>query len=48
MVYSNAEEMIDMIDKQIVNYDYKKPNKDILKVSYWISKVNERINSSNS
>ena len=44
MVYSNAEEMINMIDKNIVNYNYKKPNRDILTISYWVCKINEKIN----
>jgi len=44
MVYSNAEEMINMIDKNIVNYNYKKPNRDILTISYWVCKINKKIN----
>jgi hypothetical protein len=44
MVYSNAEEMINMINNNTVNYNYKKPNRDILTISYWVSKINEKIN----
>jgi hypothetical protein len=33
-----------MIDKNIVNYSYKKPNRDILTISYWVCKINEKIN----
>jgi hypothetical protein len=44
MVYSNAEEMINMINTKSVDYYYKKPNRDILAISYWICKINERIN----
>jgi len=44
MVYSNAEEMINMIDKNIVNYNYRKPNREILTISYWVCKINEKIN----
>ena len=44
MVYSNAEEMINMIDKKIVNYNYKKPNREILTISYWVDKINKKIN----
>ena len=44
MVYSNAEEMINMINKNIVNYNYKKPNRDILTISYWVCKINQKIN----
>lgn len=44
MVYSNAEEMKNMIDKNIVNHSYKKPNRDILTISYWVCKINEKIN----
>ena len=45
MIYSNAEEMINMIDKNIVNYNYKKPNRDILTVSYWNYKIYQKINT---
>ena len=44
MVYSNAEEMINMIINNTVNYNYKKPNRDILTISYWVYKINEKIN----
>ena len=44
MVYTNAEEMINMIDKNIVNSNYKKPNRDILTISYWVCKINKKIN----
>jgi hypothetical protein len=44
MVYSNAEEMINMINNNTVNYNYKKPNRDILNISYWVCKINEKIN----
>jgi hypothetical protein len=44
MVYSNAEEMINMINNNIVKYNYKKPNRDILTISYWVCKINEKIN----
>ena len=44
MIYSNAEEMINMINTNTVNYNYKKPNRDILTISYWVCKINEKIN----
>ena len=44
MIYSDAEEMINMINKNIVNYNYKKPNRDILTISYWVDKIYQRIN----
>jgi len=43
MIYSNAEEMINMINNNTVNYNYKNPNKDILTISYWISQINEKV-----
>lgn len=43
MIYSNPEEMINMINNNIVNYTYNKPNRDILTISYWLQKINERI-----
>jgi hypothetical protein len=42
MIYSNSEDMINMVTNKIVNYNYKKPNQDILTISYWVSKINER------
>jgi hypothetical protein len=45
MIYSNAEEMVNMVNNKIVNYEYKKPNKSILTISYWICKINEKIKS---
>jgi hypothetical protein len=44
MVYSNAEEMINMINTNIVNYNYKKPNRDILTIPYWVNKIYQKIN----
>jgi len=44
MVYSNAEEMINMINQNVVNYHYKKPDRNILTISYWICKINQKIN----
>jgi hypothetical protein len=43
MLYSNAEEMISMVNTNIVNYNYKKPNIDILKISYWVCKIDQKI-----
>ena len=37
--------MINMIDKNIVNYNYKKPNRDILTISYWNYKIYQKINT---
>jgi hypothetical protein len=48
MIYSNAEEMINMINNNDVNYNYNKPNRNILTISYWVSKINERINLLNN
>jgi hypothetical protein len=45
MIYSNPEEMINMINDSTVNYKYKQPNRDILTISYWLSKINQRIES---
>jgi len=44
MIYSNSEEMIDMINNNLVNYKYSKPNRDILTISYWVFKINKKIN----
>ena len=44
MVYSNAEEMINMINTNIIKHNYKKPNRDILTIAYWVCKINQKIN----
>ena len=36
--------MINMINNNIVNYNYKNPNRDILTISYWVYKINQKIN----
>jgi hypothetical protein len=43
MIYSEPNEMIDMITSGKVNYIYSKPNKKILTIEYWKNKINERI-----
>jgi hypothetical protein len=44
MIYSNAEEMINMVNNNIINYSYKKTNREMLTICYWICKINEKIN----
>jgi len=44
MIYSNAEEMINMVTKNIVNYNYKPPNINILTIPYWVYKINQKLN----
>jgi len=43
MVYSYAEEMIDMIQNQKIEQDYILPNKDILTIDYWLYKIHDRL-----
>ena len=43
MVYSNAEQMIHMIHTNIVDFNYTKPNRDILTISYWVGKIRQTI-----
>lgn len=43
MIYSNLSEMVKMIQENKVNYEYKKPNRDILTIKYWKQKINEEI-----
>lgn len=45
MIYSNAEEMINMINTKKINYEYKKPNRDILTIDFWLNKINNKIRS---
>jgi hypothetical protein len=44
MVYSDAEEMINMVNNNVINYDYKTPNRDLLTISYWVCKIHQKIN----
>ena len=44
MVYSNATEMINMINTNLVNYNYNPPNRDLLTIHYWRCKINEKLN----
>jgi len=44
MIYSNAEEMVEMVNNNIVQYNYKKPNIEILKISYWVNKMYQKLN----
>jgi hypothetical protein len=44
MVYSNAEEMIDMISNNHINYHSIKPNRNILTIFYWICEINKKFN----
>ncbi len=44
MIYSNEEEMVDIVNNNSVNYQYKKPNRDILTIEYWMLKINEKKN----
>lgn len=43
MIFSNAEEMISMLENNNTNIEYKQPNRDIVTVEYWRNKINERI-----
>lgn len=43
MIYSNAEDMINMIETNMAGYTYKKPNRNIITISYWVSEINKRI-----
>jgi hypothetical protein len=43
MVYSTPEEMVNMVQNNVVPYEYIAPNKDILTVPYWVFKMNQRI-----
>ena len=43
MVYSTPNEMVKMVTENSVQNIYKCPNRNILLVSYWVNKMNERI-----
>jgi hypothetical protein len=43
MIYSNAEEMVHMVTTKTVTNRYEKPNKDVITVAYWVSKMQEKI-----
>jgi hypothetical protein len=48
MIYSNGEDMINMIKNNNVHHNYKKPNRDILLISYWKNKIDEKIKKYNA
>ena len=46
MIYSNAEEMANMVytnGEEMTNV-YNPPNRDIITISYWVKKMQEKIN----
>lgn len=47
MIFSNAEDMISMLENNNTNIEYKPPNRDIITVEYWRNKVNERVSKLN-
>lgn len=44
MVYSNGQDMVDMVNTQTINYTYRIPDKNVLIVDYWLQKINDRMN----
>jgi hypothetical protein len=44
MVYSDAKNMINMINNNTFAPSYKKPNRNIITISYWVNKLNNKIN----
>jgi len=43
MVYSNPEEMVNMVSFDMINKTYKNPNRDILTLPYWSEKIIKKI-----
>lgn len=43
MIYSNGEEMVKMLENNKCNFNYFKPNKDLITIEYWIEKIKKRI-----
>jgi hypothetical protein len=44
MIYSDADEMVDMVTSGKVPYRYNRPNKEIITVRYWKHEINKRFN----
>ena len=44
MIYSDADEMVEMVTSGKVPYRYNKPNRDIITVQYWKYEMNKRFN----
>jgi hypothetical protein len=44
MIYSDADEMVEMVTSGKVPYRYNKPNRDIITVQYWKHEINKRFN----
>ena len=36
--------MKEFVDNKKVDYNYFKPNRDILTIEYWVNKINNKIN----
>ena len=47
MVYSNSDEMVQMVQEKNVPYEYNPPNRDIITISYWLYKIRERVDQLN-
>ena len=43
MLFSNEQDMEQMVNNKIVDHEYKKPNAEILTISYWLDKINKRL-----
>jgi len=43
MIYSTAEEMVNMVNNKTVEHCHFIPNKDILTIHHWVEKINARI-----
>lgn len=39
MIYTNIDEMVNMIDKESINYIYQEPNKDLICFEYYIRHI---------
>lgn len=47
MIYSDAINMLKMLELNRTNIEYNKPNRDIITIEYWINKINIRLNNCN-
>ena len=43
MIFSNEIEMINMLTSNTVDYNYIVPNRDLLTIDYWRSKINKKV-----
>ena len=45
MISANADDMVNMVITNSVNYNYSEPNRDILTINFWFNKIKNKMNT---